>query len=68
MIDERHDEEGATEAIEDLEAPATAQRGVTGGDQCRPTCVQSVVCFKPTCKESMATCEDQSGRILIFDK
>ncbi len=40
MTDEERKEEGAEEAIEDLEAPAAAQEDVAGGKiQCKtPTC------------------------------
>jgi hypothetical protein len=67
MTDEQHDEERATELIEDLEAPATAQGDVAGGAPCSPTCAASVVCFKPTCQVSRATCEENTGRILVFE-
>lgn len=59
-----HGAEGGEEAIEDLEAPAAAQRDVAGGfGSCRPTnrcapadtvvhCPEGVTqfCIDPTCK------------------
>ncbi len=52
MTDEERSQEGAEEEIEDLEAPATAQREVAGGlppcaptNACRP--VNTVVSCKP---------------------
>ena len=59
MTDEERSEEGAEEAIEDLDAPAEAQDDVAGGAACRkpsgpggcrpPTCLDSgPVCPKPS--------------------
>ncbi len=64
MTDEERKEEGAEEAIEDLEAPAAAQDDVAGGlGPCKPTnackAVNTLVhtcstptqlCVEPTCR------------------
>jgi len=68
MTDEQKREEGAEEAIEDLEAPAEAQQDVAGGAKCTPvTCTYSVLCLGGTCKFTKTTCEDHSGKIIVFD-
>lgn len=69
MTDERHDEEGAEEGIEDLEAPAEAQEDVAGGAGCSdsPSCNYTVLCLGGTCKLTKTTCEQGSGKIIVFD-
>jgi hypothetical protein len=54
MTEEERDQEGAEEAIEDLEAPATAQRDVAGGMGCTsPSChLPTSGCASPTCGEN----------------
>lgn len=49
--EEKHDEEGAEEAIEDLEAPADAQGDVAGGaaPKCPVPGVTTVRCAPPSC-------------------
>jgi hypothetical protein len=71
-VTERHGhEEGAEEAIEDLEAPAMAQGDVVGGAHCiRPSCVgQSVVVacsdVSPSCKATTADCQDGTHVVVI---
>lgn len=48
-------EEGAEEAIEDLEAPATAQEDVAGG-----LCPSNTACHLPTQACSNPTCTSQT--------
>ena len=49
MTDEQRNEEGAEEAIEDLEAPAEAQGDVAGGACPVATCFSpSNICRKPS--------------------
>ncbi|HXD57091.1 MAG TPA: hypothetical protein VN606_04200 [Thermoleophilaceae bacterium] len=68
MTDEQKREEGAEEAIEDLEAPAQAQEDVAGGKACTvPSCSYTVLCLGGTCKFTKTTCEDHSGKIIVFD-
>jgi len=57
MTHDEHTEEGAPEAIEDLEAPAEAQEGVAGGACPNPTCgTPSMICAAPTCKATAGLC------------
>jgi len=56
-------QEGDAEAVEDLEAPAAAQRDVVGGAD---TCGQpSFMCFDGTCKETVAQCTRMSHQIVV---
>ncbi len=73
MTDE-HRDEAAEELIEDLEAPAEAQRDVAGGLMdptagcASPTCVRSKVnvwCVKPTCAMSLQDCDNYSKDIIV---
>ena len=65
MTDEERKEEGADEAIEDLEAPAAAQEDVAGGlGPCKPTnrCapVNTVV---HTCQDPTQLCADPTCKV-----
>jgi hypothetical protein len=71
---EEEREEGAEEAIEDLEAPAAAQRDVAGGlmdgpvNCAKPTCVHSKVnvwCLPPTCAQSNQDCDNSTKDIIV---
>ena len=63
MTDEGHSEEGAEEAVEDLEAPASAQADVAGGAGCGDP---SMVC-NVTCQATNAKCIDMSHRVDVFE-
>ena len=68
MTFERSDEEGAEEAIEDLEAPADAQSDVAGGQGCGKP---SAVCLDPTCEATEAICvgtKTATHRIVVYDQ
>jgi len=69
MTDEERNEEGSEEPIEDLEAPAAAQEDVAGGrGKCdTPSCNPTVLCLGGTCKLTKTTCENYSGKIIVFD-
>jgi hypothetical protein len=68
MTDEQKREEGAEEAIEDLDAPAAAQGDVVGGKKCEPvSCGYTVLCLGGTCKLTKTTCEDTSRKVIVFD-
>jgi hypothetical protein len=68
MTDEQKRQEGAEEAIEDLEAPAAAQEDVAGGAACEPvSCGYTVLCLGGTCKITKTTCENTSRKIIVFD-
>ncbi len=69
MTEEELREEGAEEAIEDLEAPAAAQEDVAGGRAlCGPkSCGHpSLVCQSPTCTRTVTNCSQLSQRIDIY--
>ena len=53
MSEHERSDEGAPEAIEDLDAPAGAQEDVAGGAACGSP---SVVCQAPTCDATSARC------------
>jgi hypothetical protein len=72
MTDDERREEGAEEAIEDLEAPAESLEDVAGGrGKCMaPSCLGSgskvvVNCEGGTCKATMADC-DKYSKVIIF--
>jgi hypothetical protein len=69
MTDEQRREEGAEEAIEDLEAPAAAQQDVAGGKGCTAgaSCGYTIKCLGGTCDLTKSTCEDTSKKIIVFD-
>jgi hypothetical protein len=65
MTPESGSEEGAEEAIEDLEAPAAAQDDVAGGAACgRP----SVICQAPTCNETGVQCTQLSHKNVVYEQ
>ncbi len=69
MTEEELREEGAEEAIEDLEAPAAAQEDVAGGRKlCGPrSCGNpSIVCEGVSCMETWTKCMQMSGRIEVW--
>jgi hypothetical protein len=74
MTDDERELEGAEESIEDLEVPATLQRGVDGGiAQCAtPTCVGGTkvgsYCEVPTCKASKQYCDKASWAIIVYEQ
>jgi hypothetical protein len=72
MTDDERKEEGAEEAIEDLEAPAAAQEDVAGGARgcLPPSCVKPnseivSLCEQPTCKQTAADCERATHDIIV---
>jgi hypothetical protein len=73
MTDEERREEGAEEAIEDLEAPGAAQEDVVGGKTLclGPTCqgdsLVSTFCHVPTCKASKAGCQLDTGAVVVYE-
>lgn len=53
MTDPERKDEGAEEAIEDLEAPAETQEDVAGGGMCaKPT----KFCVPPSCTDTVVDC------------
>ena len=54
MTDEERNDEGAEEAIEDLDAPADAQDDVAGG--AAPICAKP-----PSCPRNTLGCTDDTG-------
>jgi hypothetical protein len=77
MTAEERNREGADEAIEDLDAPASAQGDVVGGKVvcADPTCARSgpgasnveTYCSKPTCTATRSACGDLSRTILVYE-
>ncbi len=75
MTEDERKQEGAEDAIEDLEAPAEAQRNVAGGLMggpagcAQPTCVGdtkvNVWCRYPTCKDSAQGCDNYTKDIIV---
>jgi len=67
MTFEHSDEEGAEEAIEDLEAPADAQSDVAGGEGCGKP---SLECFEPTCTASAAFCINRTAThdVIVYEQ
>jgi hypothetical protein len=71
MTDEERKAEGGEEAIEDLEAPAAAQRNIAGGiTYCvGPTCNQATVvstyCHHPTCSKTAASCQLETAAVVV---
>ena len=64
---EQSKEEGAEEAIEDLEAPADAQGDIAGGQGCGKP---SVGCWDPTCEATKAHCYLNSAThdIVVYEE
>jgi hypothetical protein len=69
MTFDQSDEEGAEEAIEDLEAPAEAQGDVAGGKG-KGCGKPSMVCAAPTCAMTDAACMDKSATqdIIVYEQ
>jgi hypothetical protein len=64
MTTEEHNEEGTEEQIEDLEAPAEAQRDVEGGLCATPT----NWCAPPTCIDTVTDCIRLSLQGVVREK
>jgi hypothetical protein len=69
--DERRDE-GSEEMVEDLEAPASAQKDVAGGKMgcIEPSCIAQAsdritLCNLPTCKATKAACDADTHDIVV---
>jgi hypothetical protein len=65
MTEEDHNDEGAAEPIEDLEAPAATQDDVAGGRGCGKP---SMICDSPTCDITAAECTKMSQKIEVFEQ
>ena len=67
MTFEHSDDEGAEEAIEDLEAPAEAQSDVAGGEGCGKPSMQ---CLAPTCDATAAFCYDKPAThdVIVYEQ
>jgi len=65
MTDEERGEEGAEEAIEDLEAPASMQGDVAGGEGCGDP---SLICNDKTCAYTEANCTKMSQKIVVWER
>jgi len=66
-----HAEHSNEETIEDLEAPAAAQRDVTGGLACKPaaSCGRpSARCKENTCTNTGVDCQAASKSIVINEQ
>jgi hypothetical protein len=63
MTDRERREEGAEEAIEDLEAPAQQQDEVAGGVACGPQ--HTINCYGNTCTDATAQCMQVSQKIVL---
>jgi hypothetical protein len=66
MTDEHISEHGDEERIEDLNAPATAQGDVAGG-QCPKETHIMWGCVGDTCKATDARCTDNSAVIMVSE-
>ena len=69
MTFDQSDEEGAEEAIEDLEAPADAQSDV-GGGQGQGCGKPSLECLAPTCGVTAAFCYDKPAThdVIVYEQ
>lgn len=73
MTDDDHSEEGAEEAIEDLEAPASAQGAVAGGvvaSRCPEKGGVSTICVGGTCTPPSAILclpGTSTGKIVVYE-
>jgi hypothetical protein len=69
MTDEERTNEAAGETVEDLEAPAAAQRDVAGGNCASPTCLKStkieVFCDQPTCHDTAQVCVTNTSGLVV---
>jgi hypothetical protein len=69
MTPDEAESEGAEEAIEDLEAPASAQEDVAGGAGCSPTCGDpSMICQGQTCWDTVAKCTGPTSKIVVREE
>ena len=71
MTESERNDEGAEEAVEDLEAPAAAQEDVAGGDMVRPCPGKpSAVCAAPTCKATAVVCrsKDTMHDLVVYEQ
>ena len=73
MTEEERNEEGAEDPIEDLQAPAEAQKDVAGGaGGCgTPTCGKpSIRCSDGSCQMTQAYCANKpaTSDIIIFEQ
>jgi hypothetical protein len=69
MTDEERRAEGSEEAIEDLEAPATAQEDVAGGAVCGPkSCGSpSMICVDTCPTKTYVNCSNLSKMVIVFN-
>ena len=65
MTDEEFNPEGGEEAIEDLEAPASVQGGVAGGEGCG---TPSLICNDKTCAYTEANCTKMSQKVVVWEQ
>ncbi len=70
MTEEERREEGAEEAIEDLEAPAAAQEDVAGGRGARAGCDTPVTlnCQDHTCVVSVTRCDKPQITFVVHNR
>jgi hypothetical protein len=70
MTDPHDSEEGAEEAIEDLEPPAEAQSDVAGGDvviKCTGA-NSALACMEPTCIDTKQICHLPTDVLVTYDQ
>jgi hypothetical protein len=63
--DEPIGDEGAEEPIEDLEAPASAQEDVAGGEVIACPGKPSMGCWSPTCVQTEAFCQTKTTHDIV---
>ena len=72
MTDDEFREEGAEDPIEDLEAPASVQGDVAGGNDGLGPCPHkpSAVCAAPTCKATAVLCRnpDTASDLVVYER
>jgi hypothetical protein len=70
MTDGERSEEGAEETVEDLEAPASAQGDVAGGDFGGCPGKPSFVCAAPTCTATKVVCraKDTMHDLVVYEQ
>ncbi len=73
MTNDEQGNEGTEEAIEDLEAPAAAQRDVLGGGCIAPSCLTADtglagICIDPTCRATQAMCGNATKAVIIYGR
>jgi hypothetical protein len=59
MTEAERNEEGAEDTVEDLEAPASAQEDVAGGEGTNCPGAASAVCANPTCRATKVLCRSK---------